>query len=383
MAFLSENKKIIIGIPFTYSTDWIGGVYYIYNTVNALTKFNKCNINIEFLIDNDNDIIYLEQNIIYSKWGYRFNKSNTISKFEKLLYKLFKIKPSVFKGLDFLYLFNKKSCYNCFSSKRIVYWIGDLQNYYFPEYFDVTSLQKRIQYQNFLADSKNLIVATSNAMKSEFNQIYPNTKANIKVVQFSITANEIDNLLDDKKCVLEKYKIHGKYYYTPNQFWAHKNHLLLIESFKYVVEIFKDARLIFTGKENDSRNPDFFNSVKNRVNELNLQENISFLGFIPRMDQLLLIQNAHAIVQPSLYEGWSTVIEDAKVLGKKVIASNLIVHIEQLGNHGVYFNSHDSVELSTLLVEYFNKESESIDYNYDNQLYNSAISFNECFNDRN
>jgi glycosyltransferase involved in cell wall biosynthesis len=378
MAFLSKNKKKI-GIPFNYSTDWIGGVYYIFNTVNALAKLEQCNIDIVFLIDKIDDLIHLEQNIIYTHWSYRLNTSLIISRFEKLLFKVFKIKPAVFRDLDFLYLFSKKNLTNYFSSEKVIYWIGDLQNHYFPEYFDVTSLQKRIQYQNFLSHCENSIIATSYAMKEEFREIYPNSIVNIKVVQFSITAREINNLEYDKNSIFKKYNIQGKYYYTPNQFWAHKNHLLLIESFKYVVEIFKDAKLIFTGKENDSRNPDFFNSVKNRVNELNLQENISFLGFIPRLDQLLLIQNAHAIVQPSLYEGWSTVIEDAKVLGKKVIASNLIVHIEQLGNHGAYFNSQNSMELSMLLVEYFKNESESIEYNYDNQIYNSAISFIDCF----
>jgi glycosyltransferase involved in cell wall biosynthesis len=379
MVFLLKNKRIKIGIPFSYSSDWIGGIYYIYNTVNALSKLKNPNIDIEFLIEKNDDITHLESNINYANWNYRFHGISRISKFEKLLFRLFKIKPLLFRNINFLYLFSHKSCFNYFPSKRIIYWVGDLQNHYFPQYFDSISLQKRTLFQDFLATKANKIIATSNAMKNEFREVFPNSNVNIKVVQFSVTATEIGKLDYVKFNVLEKFNIMGKYYYSPNQFWAHKNHMLLIESFKTVVERKKYAKLIFTGRESDSRNPDFFNSVKNRVNELALQDNIYFLGFIPRLDQLLLMKNAHAIVQPSLYEGWSTVIEDSKILGKKVIASDLSVHREQLNNHGVYFNPNMESELSNLLIEYFEKDSEIIDYNYDAQISNSAISFIDCF----
>ena len=379
MAFLLKDKRIKIGIPFSFSSEWIGGIYYIYNTVNALSSIKHCNIDIEFLIDKSEDITHLKLSINYVHWGYRIHNDLRISKCEKLLFKLLKIKPLLFRNIDFLYVFSRKSCYNYFSSKRIIYWVGDLQNHYFPQYFDSISLQKRMLFQEFLANKANKIIATSNAMKNEFREIFPNSTVNIKVVQFSITAAEIGKLEYVNFNVLEKYKLMGKYYYSPNQFWAHKNHLLLIESFKTVVKQKKYAKLIFTGRESDSRNPDFFNSVKTRVKELDLQDNIFFLGFIPRMDQLLLMKNAHAIVQPSLYEGWSTVIEDSKILGKRVIASDLSVHREQLSNNGVYFNPNMESELSSLLIEYFEKDPEIIDYNYDAQISNSANSFIDCF----
>ncbi len=38
-----------------------------------------------------------------------------------------------------------------------------------------------------------------------------------------------------------------------------------------------------------------------------------------------------AVVQPSHFEGWSTLVEDAKTLGKPLFVSNLPVHREQLG----------------------------------------------------
>jgi hypothetical protein len=37
------------------------------------------------------------------------------------------------------------------------------------------------------------------------------------------------------------------------------------------------------------------------------------------------------MLQPSAFEGWSTVVEDAKTLGKTILASSIEVHREQLG----------------------------------------------------
>ena len=43
-----------------------------------------------------------------------------------------------------------------------------------------------------------------------------------------------------------------------------------------------------------------------------------------------------AVIQPSLFEGWSTVLEDARALGKVVLASDIAVHREQ-NPPGVHF----------------------------------------------
>ena len=379
MAFSLKNRKVIIGIPFNYSDDWIGGVYYIFNTVNSLIRLENSDYRIEFLIDKFEDLKYLENNIIYKDWSYRFFSNGKISRIEKILFRLFKIKPLLFSKIDFLYVFNHKSSFNFFPAEKIVYWIGDLQNRFYPEYFDNNSLKKRLVFQDYIGSKANSIIATSNAMKNEFEKFYPETKAKINVVPFSVLVseiNEIDNLNVD---ILEKYKISSKYYYTPNQFWAHKNHIFLIQTFLRLTKNRPKAILVFTGKEFDRRNPKYFESIKKLVDDLCLTDNIKFLGFISRIDQLCLLKKAHAIIQPSKYEGWSTVVEDAKILGKTVLVSDIPVHREQLDQKGIYFDLNDSDELYKLMLEYFDKDIETLDYQYDTQLLKSADRFIHAF----
>ncbi len=110
--------------------------------------------------------------------------------------------------------------------------------------------------------------------------------------------------------------------------------------------------VVFTGKEYDDRHPDFFKELSEMVNVLEIKDQVKMLGFINRVDQLCLMKHAVAVIQPSLFEGWSTVIEDAKALQVKVIASNISVHREQLEKYGlsVLFQTSNENELAKSML---------------------------------
>ena len=66
------------------------------------------------------------------------------------------------------------------------------------------------------------------------------------------------------------------------------------------------------------------------IDSYDLRDDIRFLGFIPREEQLMIMKGARAIIQPSFFEGWSTVVEDAKAVNSFIVLSNLEVHKEQI-----------------------------------------------------
>ena len=78
--------------------------------------------------------------------------------------------------------------------------------------------------------------------------------------------------------------------------------------------------------------------------------NIKLLGFVERTEQLAIMKNAQFIVQPSLCEGWGTVLEDAKVLNKVVLLSNIPVHQEQQNKKCVLFDPHDPKQLAETIA---------------------------------
>jgi glycosyltransferase involved in cell wall biosynthesis len=123
-------------------------------------------------------------------------------------------------------------------------------------------------------------------------------------------------------------------------------------------------KVFFTGKEYDYRYPEYILQLKERVKVLNLENNVIFLGFISREEQIALIKYARAVIQPSLFEGWNTTIEDAKFLGKEVIASDIGVHREQLGAKGYFFNPEVVEDLVSIIQSVINTPSKVVNYSY-------------------
>ncbi len=104
--------------------------------------------------------------------------------------------------------------------------------------------------------------------------------------------------------------------------------------------------------------------MRRLAQELGLGHRARFLGFIPRRDQLGLLTGAVAVIQPSLCEGWSTTVEDAKSLGRRVLASDIAVHREQLGKTADFFGGEDAAALAALLRRYALEDPavQSLDY---------------------
>ncbi len=167
----------------------------------------------------------------------------------------------------------------------------------------------------------------------------------------------------DIQFVRNKYGITTEFFISPNQLWKHKNQKLVIEAALFLQKEGKlDFQIIFTGKEFDDRNPEYPSQLKEMVVQNNLQHNIKFLGFIDRKDQLLLIKDSIAVIQPSLFEGWSTVVEDGKALNKFVLASDIPIHREQLKNNCAYFDPHKAGQLAKCLLQNRNPSPVITDY---------------------
>jgi glycosyltransferase involved in cell wall biosynthesis len=133
-----------------------------------------------------------------------------------------------------------------------------------------------------------------------------------------------------------------------------------------------EITVAFTGNTNDYRNPHYFTELKAFVEEHNIGSNIKFLGFIDRRDQLQLMNNAIAIIQPSLFEGWSTVVEDAKLMNKFLLVSDIEIHREQLVNSSArFFDPHNVDQLVQLLQQA--SEQQSSPLLFENNTYHENV----------
>jgi len=61
---------------------------------------------------------------------------------------------------------------------------------------------------------------------------------------------------------------------------------------------------------------------------------------------------AGAVINPSLFEGWSTTVEEAKSMGVPMLLSDIGVHREQAEGRASFFDPHAPETLADLLVAF-------------------------------
>ncbi|MGN0559357.1 MAG: glycosyltransferase family 4 protein [Acutalibacteraceae bacterium] len=341
--------------------NWIGGLYYKRNIIFSLLQneeirkkyriivFAKKEI-FDWLKPLGNDFVLLD-----SKWYMSPKRFSFISK-------LLNIK------FDFVGNPNED---RLIYSPKLIYWIPDFQHNYYPNYFTKKELDDRNKKYSMVAKSDSPVIFSSNSAERDFLTFYCDKKRdNTYVVPFvSYIEPELSELNDTYvNSVIEKYKLSDKRLVCiSNQFWQHKNHIIVFEAIKQLVGrgLSNDVKFVFTGEIKDNRNSEYYQKLLNFVKDDEVADRICITGFIDREEQLAIMKASEFVLQPSLFEGWGTVVEDAKVLGKKILLSDIPVHREQMNENCVLFDPHNSRELADkilneLEINHFDDQNASV-----------------------
>ena len=365
-------KRKRVGFFFSYNENWIGGTYYILNIIKALNTLPKETKPVVVIVSEDKNNVKLikeQTNYPYVKF-IKFPKK--LNLFHRVVNKAtsfigFKIFDSVIRNpkIDLLYPHQDKKIIG--KKLKKIYWIPDFQEEFLPSFFSNEEIAFRKSHQKFIAKEADLVVFSSNNAKSHFLKLYPKTKTKQIVLNFAVSHPNLSELSEDK--IIKKHKLPNNYFFSPNQFWAHKNHILILKAVKILKEKGVNVFIAFSGKDHDYRNKDYVESLKKYIKENKIEENISFLGFLDRKEQLVILKKSIAVVQPSLFEGWSTVVEDAKALNKFLILSDLEVHKEQVQENCSFFDRTNEQKLADLLEKYFlNDVPEIIEKDYQENI---------------
>jgi glycosyltransferase involved in cell wall biosynthesis len=348
-----DSKRLKLGILFYFSPKWMGGIIYIINVIKTLN----------FLDDDKKPEIYLFYNPDLKKF---------LNEFEyPYLHPVEWSFPSIVKG-NIRSLLLRKNVFiediltkyaldavfpmhdfpvRSKSNVKLISWWADLQHKHYPEFFTrIQVFARNVRTKLILRNCDELVLSSLDVL-DDFTSFYSMRKdLNVHIFHFvSVIDNPEDIKIDDLRA---KYNLPEKYFLVSNQFHKHKNHKVLLLSIAKLKEMGLRINLAFTGKFPGATDSPYLAELHSIIENNKLQDQVTMLGVISRNDQLQIMRHSQAVLQPSLFEGWSTVIEDAKSLQVPVVASDLKVNIEQLGKDGVYFNPHDTDELAAILRNY-------------------------------
>ncbi|MEQ1695599.1 MAG: glycosyltransferase family 1 protein [Hyphomicrobiaceae bacterium] len=234
------------------------------------------------------------------------------------------------------------------SSIPTISWIPDFQHVHCPQFFSAKELADRNDSYAGSIKWASLVLLSSQVAKHHLVQFSPEASAKARVLPF------VSGLIADVAPVSEaalraKYKIEGPYFHLPNQFWAHKNHGVVIEALALAKTRGERPLIICTGNTRDHRAPDYFDQLSHKIQRLGVADNFQILGQVPFEDLATLMIHAVAVINPSLFEGWSTTVEESKSLGKRLVLSDIGVHREQSPERADFFDPQSASSLSELL----------------------------------
>ena len=96
-----------------------------------------------------------------------------------------------------------------------------------------------------------------------------------------------------------------------------------------------------------------FSKILDFIDNEQIADQVYLLGLIPRNDQIGIFRKAAAVIQPSCFEGWSTVVEDTRAIGRPIFLSDIPVHREQAPPKAIYFSPLSDSILADLLYDHW------------------------------
>src|SRR3989344_4149951 len=230
-----------------------------------------------------------------------------------------------------------------------VFVIHDLQHKYYPDFFTKEEIKARDKIFNTASEQALLVVCESEYVKRDIVKFYKVTENKIKVLP-SPPPSYILNKRNDPKVLAEvklKYKLPDRYLFYPAHFWRHKNHLNLLKAIKYINKKHKEfINLVLVGSKKD-----YYPLIQKEIKNLDLKDQVHYLGFIPDLHIPYLYQNAEVLVMPTLFESLSLPIWEAFALGVPVISSNICALPEQVKDDGLLFDPQNIEEIGNKIYK--------------------------------
>lgn len=227
-------------------------------------------------------------------------------------------------------------------------WIPDFQYLRFPEFYTKQDLENYARDCEEAATHAQVVIVSSESVRRDFEQAIPNMAHKARVLRFvaQISGEAYQTVPAE---IAAHYHLPQKYFFLPNQLWQHKNHRIVLQALAIAKEEFPEITVACTGATHDHRNPGYFDLILSEIATLGLQSNFRILGKIPRPHFYPLMRGSLAVLQPSLFEGWSTTVEEVKSLGKTIILSDIHVHREQNPPSVRFFDPDDARALASVM----------------------------------
>ena len=345
---------IRLGFTLIGGTAWTGGYNYLTNLLRVITSHHAAALTPVLFLGTD-----IEPNIeqpFRAIAGVEIVKSQAVNASRRpralLLSVLLGADPAVrrlFREHGIQAVFENAQFHGAQLGIPAIAWMPDFQHRELPQRFSRLAWWKRELGFRAQIAAKRLVMLSSEDSRSVCEKHYPATVGRTQVVRFSVMSDEQPDA-HAVRAVREMYGLPERYIYLPNQFWLHKNHLLVIEALALLKQAGHSIVVAASGKQIDPHKPQHFLHISEQLHAKGLVDHFRMLGLIPYEHVAPLMVGSVAVLNPSLFEGWSTTVEEARALHVPLVLSDIPVHKEQASGLARFFDRSSAESLAKALL---------------------------------
>ena len=244
--------------------------------------------------------------------------------------------------------------------------VWDLQHRlqpWFPEVGNHQEWQIRENiYSNLIQRAAYVITGTKTG-QDEISFFYQIPKERIRVCPLPAPrlADKLSKI--QIQSILNKFNLSPGFLLYPAQFWPHKNHANLLIALKTLKDKFKsNFDLVLVGSEKGNQE-----YIQKLTNDLGVEKNVHFLGFVSREELAALYQSAFALTYLTFFGPDNLPPLEAFRIGCPVIASAVEGSEEQLGDAAILVEPSNPNAIANAvksLMDDPNKRAELINRGY-------------------
>lgn len=233
----------------------------------------------------------------------------------------------------------------------VMAWIPDLQHRHMPQMFSRFNWWRRDLGLAAQVRSRKALIVSSRTALEDMWRFYPRAHGRGNIVRFAIEL-DLAAYVGRGLEMRQRYDLPQRFFYLPNQFWRHKNHAVVVAGLARLrqrAQLEQVPPVITSGLNRDLRNPGHFEALMQSAQAAGVASHFRYLGLIPYEHVLSLAASCDALLNPSLFEGWSTPIEEAKAVGAPLLLSDIVIHREQ-APAAQFFDPHSAEAAAQALL---------------------------------
>ena len=349
-------------IPIRFRDDaWLGGQNYFLSLINAIGKSDQLSCHQIYALTNRPDLLRDKKNdgleIVSATWleprsSVQSLLNGVMDSYANFNPRMYRFAKSV--NADLI----THSTPRLFSPCPTLFWMPDFQHRRYPQYFSASEINQRDKMVASTSRAGHILLSSHSAAH-DFRSYFPKlSQVTTHALQFTPLLDEnLRNDINDEQ-IRVKYDLPEYFFFLPNQFWQHKNHLVVLEALRRLPDT---CKVICTGSLTDYRFRNHTNNILEFITRHSLQDKFRMLGVVNRTDMLSMMRMSVCVINPSFFEGWSTTVEEAKHMGKRLVLSDIDVHKEQNPQEAVFFSADDHEQLAESMQKVLNEYNPQVE----------------------